>query len=447
MKVELKDLENSSKEVTVTIAGSVMDAAFDKEIKKIAQKAKIKGFRPGKAPMAVVKQEYGGMAMNNASEKIMQDAVTGSIKSEEINIVSRPEITNLQRNDSNDLVVTYQVEVFPEVTPKTYQGFELERENYMVTDKDVEEAVGRILEQRAELQAVEREARDGDTLIFDFKGRVDGEYFEGGSAERFKLAIGSGQFIPGFEPQLVGLKAGDEKEIEVNFPDDYHADNLKGKPAVFEVKVHEVSENTTPPLTDELAKEISKDEEVADADEFRQRIRRDIEEYMEQQSKGKLREQIAEKLIEANDFDVPKAMIEDQARRITSNLLMQYMQNISDEKQFQEHLDALSPNYAEMAEKQVRTSLLLHAIAKALNIEANEEDVEAAIAREAKNAGTSVEDLKKRINDQARDGIEASVIEDKVIDHIIANSQVAEKTVTKEDMERQREETESEQGA
>lgn len=440
MKVELKNLEKSAKEVTVTIPGKVMDDALESEIKKIAKKAKIRGFRPGKAPLAVVRQEYGANAYNLASERVIQDAVTSSLQSEDISYVSRPEVTDLQRNEDNDLVLKYTVDTFPEVTPETYKGFELERERYEVTDKDVEEAIGRILEQRAEFSAVQREARTGDEVVIDFKGKIDGEYFEGGTAERFKLVLGSGQFIPGFEPQLEGMTIGQEKVIDVSFPDDYHAESLKGKAAQFEVTLHEVNEKVTPVLTDELAKEVSRDREVAGADEFRQLIRKDIEEYMDSESKRKFREQIAQKLMDSNAFDVPESMIQDQARRIAGNILMQYVQSIPDEQTFRQQMERLAPAYSDMAEKQVRTSVLLHAVAKLESIDASEEDMEKAIAEEATRAQASVEDTRKRLNAQALESIKANIIEDKVVDFIGANSSVTEKTVTKEDLERQREE-------
>lgn len=428
MKVELKDLEQSTKEVVLTFPGDRIDSAVDDELRKIARRSKIKGFRPGKAPLSAVRAAYGASAMESATNRVLQEVIQESMSSEELDAVAAPEVQDMQRDEQNQVVLTYRVEVFPDAAPQVYSDFELEREIVDVTDKDVEDAIGRILDQRSSLESVERPATTGDTVRFDFKGSVDGEYFEGGSAENHSLEIGSGSFIPGFEEQIEGLSAGTRTTISVRFPDDYQKEDLAGKDAQFEISLHEVQEKQLPELTDELAQELTPgDDDVQTADDFRQRIRKDIQEYMQEESERRLQGQIAEKLIENNPFEVPESMVSAQSRQIAANFLSRYAAQLDMSRDdFDAQLERLAPSYRDMAERQVRTSILLHSIAERENIEVSDEEFETELARQAETYGTTAEDLRKRLNPQAMESIRASLIEKKTGQFIADKSRVTE---------------------
>ncbi|WP_027389334.1 trigger factor [Chrysiogenes arsenatis] len=431
MKIEVKGIEKSAKEVTITFPEAVVEEAVQKELKKLALNAKIKGFRPGKAPLSAVRKNYGGTAFENASHKLMDSAIGSSLESESINYVSRPTITGLQSAEGGDLQFTYVVDVFPEVDLELYRGFDLVREVKPLTDADVAESIGHILQERSELQVVDREARTGDHVVMDFAGKIDGEYFDGGTAERYALEIGSGQFIPGFEPQLEGLKAGDAKVVHVTFPETYHAEGLKGKAAEFEVTVHEVQEKVAPELTDELAQTLLPDQEGVTVESYRTHMRGVLASHLEEQTQSKLERMVADNLIEKNPFDVPQSMIDSQARQIAYNMIQRYMsgrQNF-DQDAIRRQIDTLAPMYHEIAERQVRTSVLLHKIAEVEKIEPSAEEMDAELVRQAGLAGMSLEDLKGRMNPEMEEAMKATLIERKVMTFIIDNSTVVEKIV------------------
>lgn len=316
--------------------------------------------------------------------------------------------------------------VKPEVKLGQYKGLEVEKMDATVTDEDVENELKRLQEDFAELVVKEDgKIEKGDTAVIDFEGFVDGEPFEGGKAENYSLEIGSGVFIPGFEDQLVGMKAGEEKEIEVTFPEEYHAKELAGKPATFKVKVHEVKAKQLPALDDEFAKDV--DDEVETLEQLKEKIRARLEETKKNEAETALRDAVVEKAAENAEIDIPEVMVKNETdrmlREFDQRLQMQGL-NLDLYYQFSGQDEAaLREQMKEDAEKRVRVALTLEAIAKAENIEVTEEEVNEELEKMAKAYNLEVEKLKELLGNL--EGVKEDLKWRKTIDFLVEHSKVA----------------------
>ncbi|MDG5470985.1 trigger factor [Jeotgalibacillus sp. ET6] len=413
--------------LTVEVNAETVNKGLDDAFKKVVKQINVPGFRKGKMPRQMFEKRFGVESLyQDALDLILPEAYANAVEEAGIQPVDRPEIDVEQMEKGKELIFTAKVIVKPEVKLGEYKGLEVEKMETEVTEDDVAAELKTLQERQAELVVKEEGAiENGDTVTLDFEGFVDGEAFEGGQAENYSLEIGSGSFIPGFEEQLVGLSAGEEKDVEVSFPEEYHAEELAGKPAVFKVKVHEIKAKELPSLDDEFAKETD-DEEVETLDQLKEKTRARLEEEKKNTSEAALRDSLLEQASQNAEIDVPEAMITTEVDR----MLQEFEQRLSSqgmnlELYFQfsgQDEEALRGQMKEDAAKRVRTNLTLEAIAEAENITVTEEDVENELSKMTEQFGMSVEQIKTALGGST-EVLENDLKMQKAIDFLVDNSQ------------------------
>lgn len=398
MSVKWEKQEGNEGVLTVTVPAEEVNAGLDKAFKKVVKQVNVPGFRKGKMPRPMFEQRFGAEALyQDALDFILPDAYAAAVEEAGINPVDRPEIDIEQMEKGKELIFTAKVTVEPEVELGDYKGLEVEKEDTEVTEEDLNKAIEADLARKAELVVKEDgEVAEGDVVNLDFDGYVNEEAFEGGKAEGYDLEIGSGQFIPGFEEQLVGTKVGDEKDVTVTFPEEYHAEELAGKEAVFKVKINEVKSKEVPELDDEMAKEL--DESVDSVDAYKEKYKKDLQEQKTLQAENNMKESLIAQAVENAKVDIPEAMINTELDRMMQefeqriaqqglNLELYYQFSGQTEEQLKESMKA-------DAEARVKTNLTLAAIAKAENIEISDADVDAELSKMSEQFGLSVDDIK-----------------------------------------------------
>ncbi len=427
MSVKWEKLEGNEGVLTVEVSAEDFSIALDEAFKKVVKQVSIPGFRKGKIPRGMFEQRFGVESLyQDALDIILPKAYPDAIDEAGIEPVDRPEIDVEQIEKGKSLIFTAKVTVKPEVKLGEYKGLEVEKLDETVSDEDVENELKQLQERHAEL-AVKEEGtiENGDTAVIDFDGYVDGEAFEGGAAENYSLEIGSGSFIPGFEEQLVGLATGAEKDVEVTFPEDYHAENLAGKPAVFKVKVHEIKTKVLPELDDEFAKDVSEDVETLE--ELKAQTRTRLEEAKKTEAENHLRDTLVEKAAEGVEVDIPQALIDNEISRMMQEFEQRLqMQGMNLDLYFQfsgQDEEALKAQMKDDAEKRVKYNLTLEAIVKAENIEVSEEDVEAELTKMAEMYNMPIENIKQALGGSA-EGLKEDLKVRKAIDFLVENSKV-----------------------
>ena len=427
MSVKWEKLEGNEGVLTVEVSAEDFTLALDEAFKKVVKQVSIPGFRKGKIPRGMFEQRFGVESLyQDALDIILPTAYPNAIDEAGIEPVDRPEIDVEQIEKGKNLIFTAKVTVKPEVKLGEYKGLEVEKLDDTVTDEDVDNELKQLQERHAELVVKEEGAiENGDTAVLDFDGYVDGEAFEGGAAENYSLEIGSGSFIPGFEEQLVGLETGAEKDVEVTFPEEYHAENLAGKPAVFKVKIHEIKTKELPALDDEFAKDVN--EEVETLEELKSQTRSRLEETKKSEAENNLRDTLVEKAAEGVEVDIPNALIDNEISRMMQEFEQRLqMQGMNLELYFQfsgQDEEALKAQMKEDAEKRVKFNLTLEAIAKAENIEVSDEDVEAELAKMAEMYNMPIENIKQALGGNA-EGLKEDLKVRKAIDFLVENSKV-----------------------
>jgi trigger factor len=359
---------------------------------------------------------------------MLPDAYAKAIEETEIEPVDRPEIDVEQIEKGKTFIFTAKVTVKPEVKLGEYKGLEVEKFDTTVTDEDVDSEIKALQEKHAELVVKEEgKAEIGDTVVMDFEGFVDGEAFEGGQAENYSLELGSGQFIPGFEDQLVGLAAGESKDVEVTFPEEYHAADLAGKPAVFKVTLHEIKGKELPELDDEFAKDV--DDEVETLDALKEKIKSRLEHDKKHQEEHHNQDAVVEKATANAEIDLPAVMVDNEVDRMLQEFEQRLqMQGMNLELYFQfsgQNEEALREQMKEEAEQRVRGSLTLEAIAKAENIQASDEDVNEELQKMAEMYNMTVENITAALGNL--DGIKGDLKARKTVQFLVENSKSVEK--------------------
>ncbi|MCY9364096.1 trigger factor [Bacillus spizizenii] len=423
MSVKWEKQEGNEGVLTVEVDAETFKTALDDAFKKVVKQVSIPGFRKGKIPRGLFEQRFGVEALyQDALDILLPVEYPKAVEEAGIEPVDRPEIDVEKIEKGESLIFTAKVTVKPEVKLGDYKGLGIEKDDTAVTDEDVQNELKTLQERQAELVVKEEGAvEEGNTVILDFEGFVDGEAFEGGKAENYSLEVGSGSFIPGFEDQLVGLEAGAEKDVEVTFPEEYHAEELAGKPAVFKVKIHEIKAKELPELDDEFAKDI--DEEVETLAELTEKTKKRLEEAKENEADAKLREELVLKASENAEIDVPQAMVDTELDRMLKEfeqrLQMQGM-NLELYTQFSGQDEAaLKEQMKEDAEKRVKSNLTLEAIAKAENLEASDEEVDAELTKMAEAYNMPVENIKQAIG--STDAMKEDLKVRKAIDFLVEN--------------------------
>ena len=398
--IKNEKLEGSQVELHFSVEQSVFEAACERAYKKEVGKINIPGFRKGKAPRAMIEKMYGkGFFYDTALNDILPSAYEEAIKEAGIDPVAQPEIDVLSIDD-NGVVFTAKVFVKPDVQIEGYFGIEVNKEVAPVTDEEIEKELEMVRERNSrEIDANDRPAELGDTAVIDFEGFVDGVAFEGGKGEDYALKLGSGQFIPGFEEQIVGHSVDDEFDVNVTFPAEYHAEDLAGKPSVFKVKIHALTKVELPELDDEFAKDVS---EFDTLDEYKNDLKAKIEKRHEAAAESAVDGQIMDALIEKLVADIPEAMYDAEAENFVRDYDNQLRMQGLDLKTYFQYtgmtLETLRAQFRPQAEKQVKARLALEKIAELENLTASEEDINGEYARIAEAYGIDVEQVKASID-------------------------------------------------
>lgn len=427
MKVlKVGDAEKNCKELEIQIDRAEFDAAVDAAFKKNAGKMNVPGFRKGKAPRAIIEKMYGkGVFYEDALNEVVPKAYADALTETALEVVSAPEY-DVKSLDDDGVVITVKVFVKPECTLKAYKGLKAEKENVTIGDEAVDHEIQTVRERNArEVDVTDRPAQNGDCVVFDFEGFADGKAFEGGKAEKYHLKLGSGQFIPGFEDQICGHNVGDEFDVEVTFPADYHETTLAGKPATFKCKLHEIKFDELPALDDEFVKDVS---EFDTLDEYKADIKAKLEENAKKAQQAKIDEQLLDALCENLEAEIPEAMFEtelDACMRDYENRLR--YQGI-DMKTFMQYtgatVDSLKAQLRPQAEKNVKIRLALEAVAKLEGLTADAEKIEAEYKKIADAYGIEIEKVKAAVNEK---DIAADVVVAEALELVRANADVKTK--------------------
>ncbi|WP_068674533.1 trigger factor [Oceanobacillus sp. Castelsardo] len=425
MSAKWEKQEGNKGVLTFEVPADEFEKALDQAFKKVVKDVQMPGFRKGKVPRGLFEKRFGVEALyQDAVDIVLPGAYGKAVEETDIFPIAQPEIDIEQIERGKDLIFTANVEVKPEVKLGEYKGLEVEEQSVEVTEEDVDAEINRIRDRHAELVVKEEEEiQEGDTAVIDFEGFLGEEAFEGGKGENHSLEIGSGQFIPGFEEQLIGKKSGEDTEVKVTFPEDYHAEELAGKEATFKVKIHEVKSKELPELDDEFAKDV--DDEVETLDELKQKKREQLEEERKQNAENEKRQQLIEKASENVEVDIPDAMVETEldqmVREFEQNLQMQGL-TMEMYSQFSGQDEAaLKEQMKEDAAKRVRTNLTLEAIAKAENLEVAEEDINEELEKMASMYGMDAKQIVPLLGGNT-EVIENDLLMRKAIDFLAENS-------------------------
>ncbi len=429
MKVEVRDVEKSQKELNVEVPIEKFNEIYDEELKKLVPTVKIPGFRKGKAPKSIVEREYSHKVRVDALEKVINKSVFEAITSEGIAPLNTPNVTDVNFEEDKPISFKVFVDVFPEVNIEKYKGYTFEKEKHIIKEKDVDDALEKLLENNTSFEPAEdKSVEKGDMVVIDFKGTIDGEPFEGGSASDYSIVVGSNTFLTEFEDGLVGMKSGDTKNIEVQFPDNYSSD-LAGKMANFEVTVKEVKQKVVPELNDEFAKDV--DENCETLDDLRKIIKEDLEKEVEQIAKEQLYDKIIGKLIEENPFDVPETIIDEQAGRLADQAFQQYMHMYGvNPEQLGLTKGQMKEDFRERAELQVKSAIILNKLAEIGEISVSDEDLEEKIKEIAGILKKDVEEYKKELERQGgKEGLRNNILTDKIFDFLSEHNEIIVKEI------------------
>ncbi|MDD3347152.1 trigger factor [Oscillibacter sp.] len=421
-------LEKSQVALTIEIGAAEFEAAIEKAYQKMRKKVNVPGFRPGKAPRKVIEGMYGAeVFFEEAINVAFPDAYEAAVKEQDLQVVGYPSVELVGECTKDGFTFKATAPVYPEVTLGEYKGLSAPKDEVKVSAADVDERLKQLTDRNTRLVSVEREAKEGDTAVIDFEGFLGGKPFDGGKGENHSLELGSNSFVPGFEEQIVGMKAGEEKEIDITFPEDYHAD-LAGKAVVFKVKVHEVKEKEVPELDDEFAKDVSEFDTLKDLKaDLKKKIAEERQKAADRAFEDALMEQVAAGLT----AEVPDAMVEAQCHQFLDNFKMQISQQGIPYEQYLQMTGMdeakLIEDAKEPAARQVRTDLAVAAIIKAENLEATDEEVEAEFQKMAEQYGMEIETVKKYLQiPQVKD----QLVSRKAVETVV-NSAVAVKAEKK----------------
>lgn len=422
MSVQVEKLEKSMAKLTITVEAAKFDAAVDSAYQKNKGKIALPGFRKGKAPRAMIEKMYGtGVFYEDAANELIPEAYETAAKESELEIVAQPEIEVTQMEKGTDFIFTATVAIKPEVTLGDYKGIEVEKKEAEVSEEEITAEIDKAREANSRLITIEdRATEDGDTVIIDFDGYVDGKQFEGGYAEDYTLVLGSHSFIDNFEDQLVGKNLGEDVEVNVTFPEEYHVDELKGKPALFKVKIKEIQKKELPELDDDFAQDVS---DFDTLDEYKADVEKKILENKENQIKREQEDQIIEKIIENAQMEIPQRMIAAQTRQMTQEFaqrlqsqglsLEQYMQftGLTPQKMMED----LEPQ----ALKRIQSRLVLEAVVAAENIEASDEEIDKELENMASMYQMEIDKLKELIGDDEKKQIGMDLAVQKAVEFVV----------------------------
>ncbi len=431
MNVTVEELSSIKKKLVVEIAAEQVSTEIDKAYKKIAKTATVKGFRKGKVPRRILEQQYAPRMENDVVGSLINDSLFKAMIDNKINPVSQPQIVESAKLEAGtSFTYEAEVEIRPEVEAKGYTGLKLEKEKIEFDEAIVEERLKQLTESRSSLEVTSRKkSREGDTVIIDFEGFIDGAAFENGAAKDYQLELGSSSFIPGFEEQIVGMKREDERDVEVSFPENYGAKELAGKPALFKVVLKEIKEKIIPKPNDDLAKEVGFDS----LNDLKTRIREDSMREQTEQVENKMQEQMMDLLVAANSFEVPEGLVQSQLEHLKQNFSQRLQSQGMSLEMLGMNDEGFATAYREMADKQVRGELILDAIAKQEDLKVDDADVEKKLEAFAAQSNAPLEQVKTYFdNPQAKEGLMGQLLQEAVVAFIIDKAKVKEVKPKKE---------------
>ncbi|MDY5807652.1 MAG: trigger factor [Lachnospira sp.] len=423
-KVEQLEEKNMVK-LVIEATAEEFEAGLNTAYNKSKSKINVPGFRKGKAPRKIIEQLYGQeVFFEDAANAIIPDAYAKACIESELDIVSQPKISVTQLEKGKPFVFEAEVAVRPEVELGNYKGVEVSKVDTEATDADVEEEIKKVAEQNSRTITVEdRAVKDGDMTVIDFEGFIDGETFEGGKGENYPLTIGSHSFIDNFEDQIIGMNIGDEKEINVTFPEDYHAEELKGKPATFKVSVKEIKEKQLPDIDDDFAQDVS---DFDTLDEYKADLKKKIAERKEAEAKKQKETEAIEKIVADSKMDIPQAMIDTQVTRMAEDFAQRLQQQgLSLEMYFkytgltaEKILDDMKPE----AVKRIQNSLVLEAVAKAENIQVSDDEFNAELSKMAEMYKMEVDKIKEFMGESEEKQMRDDIAIQKAVDLIVSSA-------------------------
>lgn len=426
MSLQVENLEKNMAKLTITVSAQEFEKALNESFQKNKNKFSVPGFRKGKVPRDMVEKFYGNTLYKDATDIILDKTYADAVEESGLDIVSNPEIGIKEIGKGKDFVYTATVAVKPEVILGQYKGVEVKRADEEVSEEDIEQALKKEQDRNARLITVDdRPVEDGDNLLIDFDGRIDGVSFEGGKAEDYPLVIGSGSFIAGFEEQVKNHSLGEEFDINVAFPENYHAKELAGKPAVFTVKIKEIKKKELPELDDEFASEISEFETL---DEYKADLKNKLSEAKKKSAAYENENTVINKVIENTALEIPEPMVETQANKLLQNYINNISSNLSGQgltfEQYMQYtgttVEGLREQMKERALKSIKTSLVLEAIVKAENIEVSKERVEEEIEKLAKDYKMEAEQFRKVNGDNVMENLKLQ----EAVDFIVAEAKL-----------------------
>ncbi|MBR4537438.1 MAG: trigger factor [Clostridia bacterium] len=431
MGYTVEKVSGNQVKIAFEIPAEKFDEAVSKAYLKIRGRVNVPGFRKGKAPRKLIESMYGeGVFYDEAFDILFPGEYEAAVKENDIKVVDRPEVDEVKQiGVGKDLQFTVKVFVKPDVELGEYKGLKATKFVHRVTDEEIDRRIQQDVDKATTMADVtDRSVENGDTVNLDYAGTVDGVAFEGGTAQNQTLEIGSGHFIPGFEEQMVGMAIGEEKDLNVKFPEEYHAENLKGKDAVFHVKVNGIQAKVVPALDDDFAADVS---EFNTFDEYKASIVKELNDRAQKNADTQLENSLVQQAVDASDCDIPDAMIEDETdvmiREMKLRMMYQGLQFEDYIKYTGQTEEQIKEMYKPEAKNRVKMQLVLEAGIKAEGIEPTEEEVEKAIADEAERAGRDVEDFKKSLNDRQKEYLKENAAIRKFVDLIVASARVEEK--------------------
>lgn len=433
MQVTETKSEGLKREYAITVSAADLDAKTNEKLTEVRKDFQMKGFRKGKAPLPLLKKMFGKSVLGEVVQETVESSVAAHLEETGNRPAQQPEIKIANENfdEGDDLNVEVAYECLPEVPEVDYAAISLERKVVEVDEAAVEEAMGRLAENAVEYATVEREAAEKDQVVIDFLGKIDGEAFDGGEAEDYPLVLGSNSFIPGFEDQLIGTKAGDEKNVEVAFPEDYGAANLAGKDAVFEVTVKEVKEPGAAEMDDEFAKRFGSET----LDDLKEQIKERIGQEFSGASRNLIKRRLLDALDEMVTFELPEGLVSIEANSIAQQLWQE--ENAGNAEAERPEIIEPTDEHKTLAGRRVRLGLLLAEIGQREKVELSEGDIGQAIMQQAQQFPGQEREFFEYVrgNREALEQIRAPLFEDKVVDLIVEKANVTDVPVTKADLE------------
>ena len=438
MNTNLMSKEDNIAKFTVVFTADEFEDAIVDAYKKNKDKFSIDGFRKGKAPRKIIESNYGNdIFYDEALNGLLNKAYPEAVVELDLEVVANPQLEIGEIKKGDEVTVIATVQLFPEIEVKNYKGLEVTKVASEVTDADVDADLKRIQQSQARLETVEgRKTQDGDTVVIDFDGSIDGKHFDGGNAENVELKLGSGQFIPGFEEQLIGKDAGETVDVKVTFPENYNAKDLAGKDALFETKIHEIKVEVLPEIDDDLASDVSEFETLA---ELKADVKKNLEKNARDGDETQMKNELLDKLCETNEVDVPASMVEDEIDRMLNEMNQQLAYQGMSLDQYMQILGQTMKDVREGARvdanKRVAMRILIRAVVAKEGIEATEAELEDELRKFAEQYGQTVEQVKKVMGEDNMKFFAEDVKTRKAIDFMFDNAKLVEKKEEKAEEE------------